>query len=86
MFEDPRHFPFWFRCCRVLLNHKPQLVNTSSLGYRCHIMGCDPTQSEGNNQASDEMPSVRRVRAAFKSYSYDGKSTFQTGKNTEWGF
>lgn len=48
------------------------------------MIWCDPAQSEGNNQASDEMPSVRRVRAAFKSYSYDGKSTFEPGKNAKW--
>lgn len=69
----------------MVLAQKPQLVHTTSqLGYRCHLIWCDPAQSEGNNQVSDEMPSVRRVRAAFKSYSYDGKSTFEPAKNAKW--
>lgn len=42
----------------------------------------DPAQSQGKNQASDEMPSVRRVSAAFKSDSCDGKFTFAPGKET----
>lgn len=67
------------------LVQKPQLfVTTSRLGYRCHMIWCDPAQSGGNNQASDEMPSVRKVSAAFKSHSYDGKSTFEPGKNAKW--